>query len=211
LPDRAGYLIAFEGPEGAGKSTQLALAARALERDGYSVEVTSEPGGTALGRSLRQLLLHDEERAPTALAELFLMLADRAQHVSQVILPALARGALVLSDRFSGSTLAYQGYGRGLDLATVAAADAWARQGVAPRLTVLLDCPAGVGLRRAQRADRFHEEDMGFHERVRGGFLALAAAEPECWSVVDSTRPQEVVHAEIMGAILRAVGPQPRT
>lgn len=206
MPDPAGSLIAFEGPEGAGKSTQLALAAEALRRSGYSIEVTAEPGGTPLGQSLRRLLLHDAEHTPTALAELFLMLADRAQHVSQVIRPALARGKLVLTDRFSASTLAYQGYGRGLDLHTVATADAWARQGVETLLNILLDCPAATGLARARGGDRFHEEDMHFHERVRSGFLALAAAEPERWCVVDSTRPQPAVHAEVIDAILRSVG-----
>jgi len=206
LPDAPGCLIAFEGPEGAGKSTQLQLAAEELRRKGYAVEVTSEPGGTALGQSLRRLLLHDEERKPAALAELFLMLADRAQHVHEVLLPAVARGAIVLSDRFSGSTLAYQGYGRGLDLIAVSAADSLARQGLEPRVSILFDLPVDVGLQRAQRPDRFHREEIAFHQRVRRGFLALAAAEPGRWRVIDATLPRRVVHEEVMRAILESVG-----
>ena len=206
MPDAPGCLIAFEGPEGAGKSTQLQLAAEELRRKGYAVEVTSEPGGTALGQSLRRLLLHDEERKPAALAELFLMLADRAQHVHEVLLPAVARGAIVLSDRFSGSTLAYQGYGRGLDLIAVSAADSLARQGLEPRVSILFDLPVDVGLQRAQRPDRFHREEIAFHQRVRRGFLALAAAEPGRWRVIDATLPRRVVHEEVMRAILESVG-----
>jgi len=198
-----GRLIAFEGPEGAGKSTQLARAAAALRAGGRAVTMTFEPGATALGTGLRATLLHARAAAvPAPLAELFLYLADRAQHVRQVIAPALAAGEVVLTDRFSASTIAYQGHGRGLDLAQVVRADAWARDGVAAHRTVLLDLPVRVGLARARgEDDRFHAEDEAFHERVRRGFLALAAADPAGWRVIDATQPADAVHAQVMAAI----------
>jgi dTMP kinase len=198
-----GCLIAFEGTEGAGKSTQIQRAAQALRRDGRQVETTFEPGGTVLGRQLRELLLH-AEATPVAQAELFLYLADRAQHVGHVISPALARGALVLCDRFSASTIAYQGYGRGLDLDVVTRADAWARGGLRPRLAILLDCPVRIGLQRARGHDRFHAELEAFHERVRHGFHAQVAADSPAWRVVDATQTEDAVHAQVVAAI-RAV------
>ena len=196
-----GRLIAFEGTEGAGKSTQMRAAAEALRADGHRVELTVEPGGTPLGKQLRQLLLHGEETAPQALAELFLYLADRAQHVAQIIAPALAAGALVLTDRFSGSTIAYQGYGRGLDLDLVTRADAWARSGVTPHRVILLDCPVHLGLQRARGHDRFHAELEAFHERVRRGFHAQAAAAPDSWRTVDASQPEAAVRAAVLAAI----------
>src|SRR5215468_783031 len=196
----AGRLIAFEGTEGAGKSTQLARAAETLRRDGYRVEITAEPGGTALGARLRELLLHTNE-APVPVAELFLYLADRAQHVAQVIQPALAAGTVVLTDRFSASTIAYQAYGRGLDLALVTQADAWARGGLRPHLTVLLDCPVRVGLARARGNDRFHAELDAFHERVREGFHEQAAAAPDVWRVIDATQPMPTVQQQVLAAL----------
>jgi dTMP kinase len=199
----AGCLIAFEGPEGGGKSTQIARAADALRGGGRRVEVTFEPGATALGVGLRETLLHARaEAAPAPLAELFLYLADRAQHVSQSIAPALAAGTVVLIDRFSASTIAYQGYGRGLDLEQVTRAEAWSRGAVAARLTLLLDVPVRVGLARARgENDRFHAEHEAFHERVRQGFLTLAATDPDGWRVLDATQPAEAVHAQVMQAI----------
>lgn len=195
-----GRLIAFEGTEGAGKSTQIGRTADVLRADGYRVEVTVEPGGTGLGIQLRELLLHASE-APVPLAELFLYLADRAQHIGQVIEPALAAGAHVLTDRFSASTIAYQGYGRGLDLAAVTGADAWARGGMRPHLTLLLDCPVRVGLRRARGHDRFHAELEAFHERVRRGFHSQAAADPDAWRIIDATQPEAVVQTQVLAAI----------
>lgn len=203
MPERAGFLIAFEGTEGAGKSTQVQLAADALRRSGYSVHVTLEPGGTPLGTEIRRLLLHRTDAIPTSLAELFLYLADRVQHLAEVVRPHLAKGDLVLTDRFSGSTIAYQGYGRGLDLPTVVQLDAAARQGTAPDLTVLLDCPVRIGLQRARGSDRFHAELEAFHERVREGFLTLARNEG--WAVVDATQSKDAVHAEIVRAVLTAI------
>ncbi len=194
-----GCLIAFEGTEGAGKTSQLQLAAEVLRRDGYRVLVTAEPGGTALGLEIRRLLLHRSDSAPTPLAELFLYLADRAQHVAEVIKPALSAGDVVLADRFTGSTIAYQGFGRNLDVEMIARVENWARSGVAPRLTVLLDCPVRVGLERARGCDRFHTETEAFHERVRQGFLRLAAERG--WCVVDATQPEDEVHRHVMDAI----------
>ncbi len=202
----SGCLIAFEGPEGAGKSTQLERLATVLRAGGRRVETTAEPGGTALGRDLRQLLLHARDTVPVPLAELFLYLADRAQHVQQLIGPAIAAGAVVLTDRFSASTIAYQGYGRGLDLDLVTRADDWARGGVAPHLTLLLDCPVRVGLQRARgENDRFHAEEEAFHERVRNGFHALAAAAPATWKTVDATAPADAVHTAVLAAVRAAL------
>jgi dTMP kinase len=198
---RRGILIAFEGTEGSGKSTQIRLAAEALERDGHPLCLTVEPGGTALGRRLREVLLGPSQPVPAPLAELFLYLADRAQHVSEIILPALDTGQVVLTDRYSASTIAYQGYGRGIDLDTVTRVDEWARGGLSPHLTILLDCPVRVGLGRARGTDRFHAELEAFHERVRRGFLALAEAGGDAWRVIDATATRAAVHAEVLAAV----------
>jgi dTMP kinase len=155
---------------------------------------------------MRRLLLEPRQPAPAPLAELFLYLADRAQHIGESIGPALQAGTVVLTDRFSGSTIAYQGYGRGLDMTLVRQADAWARGGIEPALTILLDCPVKLGLERAQGADRFHAEDVAFHERVRAGFLSLAAAAESPWRVIDATRPKDEVHALVMEAIDATLG-----
>lgn len=206
--ERRGVLIAFEGTEGAGKSSHIRHAAQVLEREGHEVRVTAEPGGTPLGVKLRELVLHEREAVPTPLAELFLYLADRAQHVAQLIQPALAAGAIVLTDRYSASTIAYQSYGRGLDLEIVSRADAWARSGLAAHTTVLLDCPVRIGLQRARGHDRFHAEVEAFHERVRAGFLTLAAADAKGWRVIDATQPEGIVRERVMEAIRTVVGRQ---
>jgi dTMP kinase len=207
LSERRGRLIVFEGTEGAGKSTHVARAAAVLERDGHRVQVTAEPGGTSLGCELRELLLHRLAMPPSPLAELFLYLADRAQHVREVIRPALEAGQIVLCDRFSGSTIAYQGHGRGLDLEVIARGDAAARDGVAPDLVLLLDCPVRTGLERVRGHDRFHAETTAFHERVRRGFLTLAAEDASGWRVIDATQPEETVHAAVLAAIHAVLAP----
>jgi dTMP kinase len=200
-----GCLIAFEGGEGTGKSTQLQLAAAALRDRGITVVETREPGGTALGTEVRRLLMHRPDTPPTPLAELLLYLADRAQHMAEVIVPALATGQTVLTDRFSASTIAYQGYARHLDIETVGRLDAIVRRGVSPALTVLLDCPVAVGLRRARGDDRFHREEHEFHERVRAGFLALANQDPDHYCVIDATAPCEQVHQQVLSVVLQCL------
>jgi dTMP kinase len=197
-----GLFIAFEGGEGAGKSTQVALAAEWLRSLGRSVVETREPGGTPLGRQLRHLLL-DPTAQLTPRAEALLYGADRAQHVETVIRPALAAGQIVLSDRYVDSTLAYQGAGRGLgDDARVVTA--WATGRLLPRLTVLLDLEPATGLARAgNRAapDRFEAASLAFHEAVRQGFRALAAADPGRYLVLDATLDPSAVAARVRDAI----------
>ncbi len=185
-----GLFIVFEGPEGSGKTTQLQHLYRRLRRAGIPVVRTREPGGTRLGERLRRLLKTTGEN-PVAEAELFLFLAARAQLVNTVIRPALAAGRVVLCDRYSPSTLAYQAYGRGLPLDQVAAADRLATGGLWPDLVVLLDLPVEAGLARRGRpeADRFEAEDLEFHRRVRSGYLELARRDPERWLVLDGQAP----------------------
>jgi dTMP kinase len=203
-------LVTFEGIEGSGKSTHLTRLAAELRAAGHDVVETHEPGGTAAGAVMRRLLLGSEALPLTPLAELFLYLADRTQHVSEVIRPALAAGRIVLCDRFSDSTVVYQGYARGLDVAAVQALDARARDGIVPDLTILLDCPVDEGLRRARArraaGDRFEREPAAFHERVLAGFRALAAAEPARFCVLDATAPPDAVHARIVEAVVRRLG-----
>jgi dTMP kinase len=200
-------LVTFEGIEGCGKSTHLGRLAARLRAAGHEVVETHEPGGTAAGAAMRRLLLGPEALPLTPLAELFLYLADRTQHVAEVLRPALAAGRIVLCDRFSDSTVVYQGYARGLDVAHVRALDARARDGIVPDLTILLDCPVAEGLRRARErrsaSDRFEREPVAFHERVRAGFHALAAAEPERFCVLDATAPVDAVHARIVDEVGR--------
>ncbi len=200
-----GCLIAFEGIEGAGKSTQIRYAVTALRARGIAVIQTREPGGTALGAEMRRLLMHTPDTPPTPLAELLLYLADRAQHVAQIIAPALARGEVVVTDRFSASTIAYQGYARRLDLETVTRLDAVARQGMSPVLTLLLDCPVDVGLGRARGDDRFHREEIAFHERVRAGFLSLAREDSDRYAIIDATGTPESVQRQVLEAVLRCL------
>jgi dTMP kinase len=194
--------VTFEGIEGSGKSTHLRRLGAHLSARGLAVVETREPGGTIAGEAVRALLLGADAVPLTPLAELLLYCADRAQHVHEVVRPALAAGRVVLCDRFSDSTLAYQGYGRGLDLGRLRALDAEARNGVAPALTFLLDCPVEEGLARARArtgsGDRFEREVVAFHERVRRGFHELARAEPARFCVLDASGPVDAVHAAVV-------------
>ena len=197
-----GVLIAFEGGEGAGKSSQIARLSVSLRATGADVLTTHEPGATPLGRQIRRLLLEqDEPIAPRSEALLFA--ADRAHHVARVIRPALERGEVVVTDRFVDSSLAYQGAGRTLAGADVRRLSRWATEGLVPDLTVLLDVPAEVGLARAHgRAgdlgpDRLEREALAFHERVRQSFLDLAAAEPARYLVLDGTLGEDALAALI--------------
>ena len=197
----SGVFVAFEGGEGVGKSTQIARSAQWLRGLGHDVFETREPGGTKLGRQLRQLLL-DPDGDVTPRAEALLYAADRAQHVETVIRPALAGGAIVLSDRYVDSTLAYQGTGRGLG--DVRVITGWATGGLLPDLTVLLDLDPQIGLHRAnQRAvpDRLEGASLDFHEAVRAGFLALAAEAPVRYVVLDAGLDTDTVASRVQEAI----------
>lgn len=202
--------VTFEGIEGSGKSTHLRHLAVHVRDRGRAVVETREPGGTRAGAAIRRLLLGADGVPLAPLTELFLYCADRTQHVQEVIRPALAEGAVVLCDRFSDSTIAYQGYGRSLDLGVLRELDARARNGLWPALTFLLDCPVEEGLARARRragtGDRFERETTAFHERVRAGFLTLAAAEPTRFCIVDSTEPIDRVRTRIIAAADRLLG-----
>jgi dTMP kinase len=193
-----------------GKTTQQALLAERLQREGYACVSTREPGGTALGEALRELLLHGDPLTP--LAELFLYAADRAEHVQKCILPALAAGQVVVCDRFTDSTLAYQGYGRGLDLQQVRQLNHLATGGLQPHLTLWLDLPPEVGLARSGLADRLEQERLEFHRRVHQGFQALAAAEPQRIVRIDAEGSPLEVAARIWSVVkprLPAAVPRP--
>lgn len=191
----------FEGIEGSGKSTQ---AARFAARFGERALLTREPGGTELGRGVRELLLAPRPHPVAAAAESLLFFADRAQHVSERLRPALAAGQVVICDRYVESSLAYQGYGRGLDLDALQRIAAFATGGLRPDLILLLDLPVEAGLSRARsRAggpDRLEAEDVAFHERVRAGYHAMAAADPARWRVVDATGGEDEVAARVAAA-----------
>lgn len=205
--------ITFEGPEGGGKSTQIQLLADRLRRQGYGVTTTREPGGTPIGDQIRNVLHDTANTAMSPTAELLLYSASRAQHVAEVIRPALAAGRVVLCDRFADSSMAYQGYGRGLDRAMLAALAAIATGGLTPDLTLLLDLDVRQGL--ARRADRGEEmnrldlEAVGFHERVRAGYHALAAAEVERWATIDANREVEAVAADVWRVVTERLGTYP--
>lgn len=190
-----GFFITFEGGEGSGKTTQLkALLAHVRARRGDAIQ-TRDPGGTAIGNQVRELLLNGDNVRMSALAELFLYEASRSQLVQEVIRPALAEDRIVLCDRFTDSTVAYQGYGRGLDLDLVERLNAAAAHGLRPDLTFLLDLDPVVGLTRAagrlaqprQHRDRLEDEVLEFHQRVRAGYRALAAREPDRMVILDAT------------------------
>ena len=203
MPAR-GRLIALEGIDGCGKSTQAKAIAAAL-----GAQLTHEPGATPLGALLRRLLLDPDSPAPTPRAETLLMAADRAEHVAEVIEPALASGAWVVTDRYSGSTVAYQGYGRGLGTAGLAEVVAWATDGVQADLSVLVDVPVDVAATRRRGGDRMERLGPEFAARVREGFLAQAAADPDRWLVVDGTREVEAITAHIVDAVRARLGPEP--
>ena len=184
--------ITFEGAEGCGKSTQARVLWHKLVRRGIPAVLTYEPGGTALGNRLRYVLKRRLQDKISPLAELFLFAACRIQIVNEVIRPGLEQGKVVICDRFADSTIVYQGYGRGLNLATIEDINDLATEGIKPHLTVLLDIPARKGLSRkgSRSNDRFEAENIAFHRKVRDGYLTLAAEEPERWLVIDATLPR---------------------
>jgi len=181
--------VTFEGPEGAGKTTAIAAIAHRLREEGREVLVTREPGSGEFGARIRELLLHGEAMPPKS--ELFLFLADRANHVETIIRPALAEGKIVLCDRHADSTYVYQAIVRGLDPEFVAAANRFATSGLIPDATFLLDLDPQIGLSRIQTKDRLDQEPLSFHQKVRAGFLSLAHADPARWHILDATQPTE--------------------
>ncbi len=202
-----GVFFTLEGPEGSGKSTQILFLGAALRRAGYSVVYTREPGGTKVAEAIRDTLLSGTANEPiTPETEALLVLAARSQHVAHAIRPALARGSIVLCDRFADSTFAYQGFGRGLSLSWLELANQAATGGLMPDLTLLLDVPASIGLARRRRSrgkqNRLDRESATFHRRVRQGFLTLASRTPRRIKVVNADRPVKVVRAEIAALVL---------
>jgi dTMP kinase len=203
---RRGRLIAFEGVEGAGKSTQVELLRQALEKAGHRVVTTREPGGTPVGERVRSILL-DPASNLDARAEALLFAAARAQLVEQMIRPALERGEVVLCDRYVDSSLAYQGAARGLGRESIAAVNRFATGGLLPDLVVLLRLDPAEGLARGRGGrDRIECQDLEFHRKVAQGFLDLAAADPERFAVIDAARPPDQVAAEVLAAVLRSLG-----
>ena len=201
-----GIFITFEGIEGSGKSTQIALFASDLTARGVRHVLTREPGGTLIGNQIRKILLDPANSALDPAAELLLYAASRAQHLHEIILPALAGGSIVLCDRFSDATLAYQGYGRGLDIEMIRELDRIVTAGMRPDLTLLFDIEAASGIARARGRNnshgleaeaRFENEELAFHERVRQGYLALVAQEPERIQVVDASSSAQAIQAKV--------------
>jgi dTMP kinase len=206
---RRGTFITFEGPEGSGKSTQLKMLAASLRADGHEVVETQEPGGTPVGVQIRHVLLSAENRELCPTAELLLMFASRAQNVDQLILPALAAGHVVLCDRFTDSTLAYQGTARGLGAEVVYELDRIACRGLVPNLTLLIDIDAETGLERARRRNdrtrdadtRMEQQAVAFHRKVREAYRQLAAEDPRRVRLIDGARSREAVAADVWNAV----------
>jgi dTMP kinase len=211
-----GLFFTFEGVEGSGKTTQIRRLAAALRKSGQRVAQTREPGGTSLGDAIRSMLLATRNLEMVAETELFLYLASRAQLCREWIDPALRAGTIVVSDRFADATVAYQGYGRGLDLKLIAMANRAATGGLTPDLTVLLDLDPREGLRRvrergqvplpAPALDRLEAEALDFHDRVRKGYLQLARAEPRRFQIIDATQSEGAIAAEIWARVERLIG-----
>jgi len=197
--------ITFEGPEGAGKSTQITLLTDYLKAHGHRVYSTREPGGTSIGDQIRAVLHDVNNTAMDAVAEILLYSASRAQLVAEVIKPLLAEGAMVLCDRYADSTFAYQGYGRGLDMSMLQSITKFATQSLVPDLTVYLDLQVKDGLHRKQIANdagegelnRMDQQTLDFYHRVRDGYLALAAQNPERWLIIDAAQSVEKVQQDI--------------
>jgi dTMP kinase len=207
--------VTFEGPEGSGKTTQIRLLHDALSARGVAMAVTREPGGTPIGDKIRKILLDGGNRDMVPMCELLLYWAARAQHVEEIIRPALKSGKLVLCDRYTDSTMAYQGFARGIDFKLLADLDRIATQNLKPDLTLLFDLPVEIGLTRAHgrmqgqtgaaREDRFENEELEFHRQVRNGFLELAKKEPERFVVLDATLDCQTLHAQVLKTVTDAL------
>ena len=211
-----GLFFTFEGVEGSGKTTQIRRLSATLRQAGQRVLETREPGGTSLGDAIRSMLLATRNSEMVAETELFLYLASRAQLCREWIAPALNEGTIVVSDRFADATVAYQGYGRGLDLKLIATANRVATGGLTPDLTVLLDLDPREGLRRVRERgqrplpesslDRLEAEALDFHDRVRKGYLHLAQEEPQRFQIIDATQPEGALATEIWARVERLIG-----
>lgn len=200
-------LITFEGPDGSGKSTQIGLLSEYLREVGCDALVTREPGGTTIGERIRTILHDVKNTGMSSEAEILLYSASRAQLVAELIRPNLAAGKTILCDRFYDSTIAYQGYGRGLDLEMLQRITAFAVKQLKPDLTFLLDLDVEAGLLRRERGDveinRMDLQGRAFYERVRHGYFQLAAAEPDRWVIVDANRPIEAVQADLRAVVIK--------
>ncbi|MDQ4045403.1 MAG: dTMP kinase [Chloroflexota bacterium] len=205
-----GTFIVFEGPEGAGKSTQMRRLAEVLARAGHDVVATREPGGTPVGDAIRGVLLGSGGYAMLPETEALLLSAARVQHVHDVIRPALVRGAVVLCDRFADSTLAYQGGGHGMAEGELRCLERIATAGLAPDLRVLLDLPAAAGLERRHldvaSVNRIDRADLAFHERVAAAYRSLAERDPEGWAVIDASQPMDAVFTMVCQAVELSLG-----
>jgi len=204
-----GAFIVFEGGEGSGKSTQIARLAHFLSAQEFTVVTTREPGGTAVGQLIRNVLLDPATGDLSPRTEALLYAADRAEHVHAVITPALSAGSVVLSDRYVDSSLAYQGAGRQLKVDDVALLSSWATQSLVPDLTIVLDIDPRIGLSRFEGADRLEALSLGFHDRVRQGFLDLAGREPSRYLVVDATQSADAIEADISTRVLHVLQDRP--
>lgn len=198
----SGLFVCFEGGEGAGKSTQSSLLKGSLEAAGHKVLLTFEPGDTEVGKALRQIVLSPSTGELSHRTEVLLYAADKAEHVDTVVLPALARGEVVITDRYVDSALAYQGAGRDLVVAEVEHVNRWATADLRPHLTVVLDLAPQTGLGRFAERDRIEGESLEFHQRVQQGFLDLAAADPDHYLVLDARAPVDEIAAAIRERVL---------
>jgi len=208
--------ITFEGIEGSGKTTQIKRLVAALQAKGYDCVLTREPGATKIGEKIRAILLDANHTAMLPITELLLYEADRAQHVREVIEPALAANNVVVSDRFSDATTVYQGYARGYDLKVIEQMHRMVLGQLKPDLTIVLDLPVELGLKRAWKRirnqngslseDRFEREELVFHEEVRQGYLTLASLEPERFRVIDASGEPEMVHKDVVEVVLNRLG-----
>lgn len=203
----SGSFITLEGPEGAGKTTQLKPLSKQLDILGIPHIVTRDPGGTPLGRQIRRILLNPENPV-NPMAELLLYQADRAQHVSEIILPALQEGQLVLCDRYTDSTMAYQGSGRGIDFKLIEELNQIATGGLKPEMTILFDLESSEGLARLHPGghDRLEREALEFHLKVRDGYHQLVKKEPERWRVIDASKPMTTVQTELRKLLMEKLG-----
>ncbi|OGW37528.1 MAG: dTMP kinase [Nitrospirae bacterium RBG_13_39_12] len=200
-----GIFISFEGIEGTGKTVQSKLLYQYLIKKGYGVILTEEPGGTRIGLKIRELLLSIENKDMTSITELLLYNASRAQHIKEVILPAMKKGAIVITDRFTDSTVAYQGYGRGIDLNLIDSIEKTVTNGLKPDITIMLDLDAETGLKRNKginKIDRLELEDIKFHKLVRNGYLEIAAKEPQRIKLTDASEDIEEIHRKIVNIVI---------